>query len=229
MPNICLAFITVRGRASCVDEFIAILQSDYNYNRDSRNGDYSWCPDPKNITHVPHFFRVFDAYLFDDPVYHSAVYKCVTINIECAWSVYSCIFPGEHTYYNDFERDHHGEHFGSNILIESKRLQLELEIWSYESGMCFQEHYKICSGVLIKDETFGFDVLWLEDYSNYNELKEKFKDDSRLLISEEEFNERIQYKDYWYEYGLQEEITDFSPTDPPKYLANLVMVKPRKE
>lgn len=228
MPNICTAFITVRGYAPNVDEFLAILQANYSYYKDYENNDYSWHADPNNMTHIPHFFRVFDAYLYDDPVYHSDIYKCATINIECAWSVYSCMFPGPFTYYNDFESDHKGEHFGSNILKESKRLQLEIEIWSYESGMCFQEHYKICSGILVKNEEFGFKGLWLEDYSNYEEFKKEYQGKG-VCLTEQEFNQRIKEENYWYEYGLQEEITDFSPNDPPKYLANLVMVKPRKD
>lgn len=224
MPNICTAFITVRGYAPNVDEFIAILQANYSYYKDENNGDYSWYADPKNMTHIPHFFKVFNAYSCDT-IYHSGVYKCAMINIECAWSVYSCMFPGEHTYYDDFQKSHPGEHFGSDILTQSKRLQLELEIWSHEPGVCFQEHYKICSGILIKDETFGFKGIWLEDYSNYNELKKEFENDKEALITEEEFNERIKSEDYWYEYGVQEEITDFSPSDKPKYLAEIIMIK----
>jgi hypothetical protein len=229
MPNYCTGFMNVRGRADCVDEFIAILQANYSYCPNLKNnGDHTWVADPKNFTHIPHFFRVFEAYLMDDPVYHSAVYKSVSISIEVAWSVYSCMFPGAFTYYDDFQKNHFGDHFGSNILIESKRLQLEIEIWSYESGMCFQEHYKICSGILVKDEEFNFKGLWLEDYSNYQEFLNDCNGDV-IPLSEQEFNDRIKCEDYWYEYGLHEEDVDFFPEDPPVYLANLVMVKPVKE
>lgn len=224
MPNICTGFMTVRGRADCVDEFIKILQANYCYYKDKENKDYTWCADPKNFTHIPHFFRIFDASLIDDPVYISQVYKCVSISIEVAWSVYSCMFPGPHTYYSDFQKEHFGDHFGSNILKESKRLQLEIEVWSYEPGMVFQEHYKICSGILVKNEVFNFNCLWLEDYSNYEEFVKDCKGDT-FPLTEQQFNERIENNDYYYEYGLHEEVVDFSPSDEPKYLANLVMVK----
>lgn len=228
MPNLCTGFMNVRGRADCVDEFIAILQANYSYYANKDNGDYTWSADPKNFSHIPHFFRVFDAYLMDDPVYHGACYKAVVISYELAWSVYSCMFPGPFTYYGDFQNEHPNQHFGSNILIESKRLQLEIEIWSYEPGMGFQEHYKICSGILVKNEEFSFKGLWLEDYSNYEEFK-KDCTDPEIALTEQQFNERIKEENYWYEYGLQEEDVDFFPEDEPIYLANLVMVKKVKE
>lgn len=229
MPNLCIGFMNVRGRADCVDEFIAILQADYSYCKNIENNNFTWCVDPKNFSHIPHFFRVFEAYLACDPVYHSAIYKAVTINIEVAWSVHTCMFPGDFTYYNTFQIDHFNEHFGSNILIESKRLQLEIEIWSYESGMGFQEHYKICSGVLVKEEEFNFKTFWLKDYSNYSEFKKEFDYDKQVPLTEQEFNNRINEGNDYYEYGLQDEDVDFFPEDPPEYLANLVMVKLRKE
>lgn len=228
MPNLCTGFINVRGRADCVDEFIAILQANYSYCPNSKNGDFTWVADPNNMTHIPHFFRVFEADLFDDPVWHSGVYKSASISIEVAWSVWTCMFNGPHTYYDDFQKNHFGDHFGSNILAESKRLQLEIEIWSYESGMCFQEHYKICSGILVKNEEFSFNIFWLDDYSNYKEFLEVCNDIA-IPLTEQEFKERIKCQNYYYEHGLQEEDVDFLPEDKPIYLANIVMVKPIKE
>ena len=217
MPNICSGFMNVRGYAPYVDEFVAILQARYSYISIDSN---EWKPDPKNFTHIPHFFRVFQAIPFEE-VWHSGVYKTVSIDIECAWSVYSCMFPGEHTYYNDFQINHLGQHFGSNILIESKRLQLEIEIWAQESGFSFQEHYKICSGILVRDECINYDYLRLDDYSNYEEY---VKDSSIRPISEQEFNSRMKNEDYIIDTSVEEEV-DFLPGDEPIYLAHLIMVK----
>lgn len=227
MANDCIGFMNVRGRADCVDEFIAILQADYSYYKDSKNGDYTWCANPNNFSHIPHFFRVFEAYPMEGDGYHTAVYKSVSIQFVVAWSVWSCMFPGPHTYYNDFQRDHPNQHFGSNILIESKRLQLEIEIWSYETGFVFQEHYKICSGVLVKNEEYNFNILWLDNYSNYEEFKNACK--FQPVISKDVFEEMVMNEQFYYEEGLQEEAVDFLPEDEPQYLANLVMVKPRKD
>ena len=227
MPNLCTGFMNVRGYAPNVDEFIKILQANYSYYKDKNNHDYTWFADPKNFSHIPHFFRVFEAIPFAE-VWHSGIYKTVSIDIECAWSISCCMFTGSFSYYDDFEKDHPGQHFASHILAESKRLQLEIEIWSYEPGMAFQEHYKICSGILVKDECFNFNGVWLEDYANYKEFKED-PNNKDIHIDEQTFNKRIEEEHYWYEYGLHEEEVDFLPEDEPLYLANIVMVKNIKE
>lgn len=224
MANNCTGFMYVRGYAPNVDEFIKIMQATYSYYKDSKNKDYTWCADPKNFSHIPHFFRVFEAIPYEEPSWYYGVTKCVCIDFDVAWSIYSCLFDGPHTYYGDYQKDHLNQHFASTILIESKRLQLEIEIWSYEPGMGFQEHYKICSGILVKDQEFNFHTLWLEDFSNYIEFLEKCNG-RNIPLSQKEFDERIKCEDYYYEYGLQEEEVDFLPEDKPKYLANLVMVK----
>ena len=110
MPNYCTGFMNVRGYAPNVDEFIAILQANYSYHKSMT--DFSWCVDPDNFTHIPHFFRVFQAIPFNE-VWHSGVYKCVSIDLEVAWSIYSCMFKGPHTYYDEFERNHPGQHLPS--------------------------------------------------------------------------------------------------------------------
>lgn len=224
MPNICTGFMNVRGYSPNVDEFVKILQANYSYYKDRSNLDFEWCANPKNFSHIPHFFRVFDAYVFGD-CYHSGIYKAVSISIECAWSVHTCMFPGPHTYYDNYQKEHFGKYFASNILAESKRLQLEIEIWSYEPGMSFQEHYKICSGILVKEEEFTFSGYSLDDYANYEEYKEDFKNDINL-ISEQEFNRRIKDDDCWIEKDLHEEEVDFLIEDEPIYLAHIVMAKP---
>lgn len=232
MANNCTGFMYVRGYAPNVDEFIRIMQANYSYFKDRDNRNYTWCADPKNFSHIPHFFRVFDASPYEEPWWYIGITKCVCIDFDVAWSIYSCLFPGPQTYYNDFQTEHPNQHFGSNILIESKRLQLEIEIWSYEPGMGFQEHYKICSGILVKSEEHRFNGIWLEDYSNYQEcIKELNKHNISLAfpLTEKEFNERVENGDYWYEYGLHEEEVDFLPGDEPQYLANLVMVKKVKD
>lgn len=221
MPNICTGFMNVRGYAPNVDEFIAILQANYSYYKDKDNGDYTWCADPKNFTHIPHFFRVFSAIPFNT-VWHSGVYKCVSLDFEVAWSVDVCMFSGPYSYYYGYQKEHPNQHFASHILAESKRLQLEIEIWSYEPGMTFQEHYKICSGILVKDEEFNFNIAWLEDYSNYEEFK---KEHSSALLTKQKFEKCVANGEYYYEYGLHEEEVDFLPEDKPLYLANLVMIK----
>ena len=224
MPNYCTGFMNVRGYAPNVDEFLKIVQADYSYHKDSKNHDYSWCNDPSHFSHIPHFFRVFSAYKFDEK-WNSGIYKCISIDFECAWSVSACMMDGPWSYYMSFEKDHPGEHYGSTLLIESKRLQLEIELWSYEPGMVFQEHYKICSGVLVKDDCLDFTIVELDTFDNYEQLMQEYPN---VSLTKNEFEERIMNEDIYYEQTNEEEV-DFLPGDDPQYLAHLVMVKPVKE
>lgn len=235
MPNICTANIIVRGRKDCVDEFINILNADYSYYNKKEDGsiDFSnnkWCTDPKNFTHIPHFFRIFEVYdLYD--YYASAVYKCVELNISCAWSVFVCMFPGKFSYYDNFERDHHGEHYGTNIIEVSKRLQLEIEIWSREEGLEFQEHYKICSGVLVINQELDIQSYNLENIS-YNQYVNNTPENVKESIIEYygDINNEEEYEEFKDECGpsapvYNQETYSFEYNDKPIYLCNLVMVK----
>jgi len=220
MPNICTGFMNVRGRADCVDELLKILDANYSYYKDKNNYDYSWCVDPKNFTHIPHFFRVFSAYKFDEH-WNSGIYKCVSIDFECAWSVSSCMMGGPWSYFMQFEHDHPGEHYGSTLLKESKRLQLEIELWSQEPGMAFQEHYKICSGILVKDECLDYNLIYLDNYNSYEEVKADYPNTS---MTKDQFEDYVVNEVDYYE-DMHEEEVDFLPGDDPVYLAHLVMVK----
>lgn len=232
MPNYCDGYMYVRGYKDNVEEFIRILNADYSYYKKKPDGspdyfNHEWCTDPSNFTHIPHMFRIFEAEVTQE-VYNSGVYKCVQIDLSCAWSFYCCMFKGPHTYFDQFERDHYGEHFGTHILRESKRLQLEIEIWSHEPGMCFQEHYKICSGVLIKDEEYSTNVIGFSrepeftDTRSYMEFKteygNKFPDVTRVKY------EDLLDEEYYLEDKHPEQV-DFMPGEDPIYMGNLVMCK----
>ena len=51
-------------------------------------------------------------------------------------------------------------------LIESERLNLDIEVYSEECGMCFQEHYVILKGDLVCDECVDWCEYYLCDYEN---------------------------------------------------------------
>jgi hypothetical protein len=221
MANICLGYINVRGYKDNVEEFIQILQADYSYC--NKENYFEYVVDRNNFSHIPHFFRIFETNIIED-VMLSGVYRCVILDIECAWSVYCCMFNGPHSYYYNFQRDHLGNHFGTHILQESKRLNLEIEIWSYESGMAFQEHYKICSGILVKDEEYNFNEYYIEDIS-LDEFKELCGERFPQIQTQEQLDKLRQDNGPVIVVDEQEETYDFGPSDQPKYLANLVMVK----
>ena len=59
----------------------------------------------------------------------------------CAWSVWSCMFEGNGTYYSDFkDKDLKGR---TTIDRLCKKYKVRCEIFSEEYGIGFQEHYLI--------------------------------------------------------------------------------------
>ena len=160
MPNLCNFSMMVIGEEEKLDEFIEILHNDYD-----------------NL----HMFRIFEAYEEYREELDDNKMVCL-LNGECAWSVFVCMFPGEYTYY-DSEKDSPTK---TNILIESERLGLDIEIFSEECGMCFMEHYIIKSGELIVDEESTYKIFCTADY----ETVEEFNKDTGLNISKDIFEKR---------------------------------------
>lgn len=182
MPNICNANIFIKGRKDAVDKFTEILKEEYDYNEDSTWKD------------APHFFRIFEAYK-EKTLQEYGMIKLTMIQIECAWSVYCCMFPGQHTYYDDnvmkienpdrYEsREEYDKYIKNlnrkmknamNIFDSTRKLNLMVEITSKEvEGMFFQEHYVIDAGKLILEECFDVVDLWPSNYEEYLEYKEEY-------------------------------------------------------
>lgn len=169
MPNICLYSMCVKGKKENIEEFIKVIQADYDY-------------DKMKFTHDRHLFRVFSA---DDngieQVDDNDVYE-VIINGDCAWSVGSCMF--ESYYYNSLKERFPNEFRGTTLQIESERLGLDIEVYSEESGCCFQEHYVICNGDIVVDESED----WYEYYIGDYETKAEAEEDLGITITDEEWN-----------------------------------------
>ena len=103
MANNCLYDMRVKGKKKDVLEFIDIL----NYKS-------KIC-----------FYRIFSAY--QDSEYEYDGDKCaVQITGDCAWSVWLCMFSGDGTYFGE-DATKPKKDGTSNILIESKRLNLKIE------------------------------------------------------------------------------------------------------
>ena len=189
MPNICTAMMYVKGYKDNVDEFIKIMNADYSYT----TGRFS---------HDRHFFRVFSTYVYDYDV--NGVEAMASINFECAWSVYTCLFNGPHTYYDDtcepitiFNRNIHNinwadiiEHrrHATHILAEADRLNLKIEIYATEPGMGFAEEYKIIGKYLIQDEELPYDEYYIYDFPTKQDYE---KECGEIPISAEQY---LQYK-----------------------------------
>lgn len=89
---------------------------------------------------------------------------------DCAWSVENSMMPGC---------------IGHNLVDESKRLNLVIEIYSSEYGNCFQEHILIIKGDIDENETVHYEEHWV---SGYNSLKE-YNEDNETCFTEDMLND----------------------------------------
>lgn len=174
MPNYCDYTMSVKGSAENVEEFIKIIKADYDYRKNE-------------FSNKPHMWRVFEAEVYDD--YYLEKLRCIEIKGYCAWSVYSCMLEGEHTYYNDMINE--SINYGTSLLKESERLNLIFEVYSEEPGMLFEEHYIVKDNKLIEDECLNYEEFYISEHDDYESFKNEYGKDS---ITEEEFNENKKYQ-----------------------------------
>ena len=175
MPNYCYYSMCVKGKKENVEEFIKVMQADYDYGT-------------KKFSYDRHLFRVFEANCSEFYKEENDVYK-VFINGECAWSVMSCMFEDNFSYYKRFKEDYPNDFRGTTLTIESERLNLDIEVYSEECGMCFQEHYLIRQGKLEIEEC----VDWCECYKGDFETKEDAEEELKIEITDEEWNDDSEY------------------------------------
>ena len=181
MANDCYAEIIVTGYKDNVDEFTRILNADYNYKTNE-------------FTHKPHFNRIFDVQIADELLI--GVMKQITYQIYCAWSVTVCMMDGESSYYDDLKKRYLDNCFSTYLEEQSKRLKLNIEIISEETGMAFSEHIRFNSnGYLLQNDCIDINYYDLNNYKDANDFCNK----ESKYISEDLFN---YYKDeydgtYW--------------------------------
>lgn len=112
-----------------------------------------------------HLWRMFETEIYDEIANDDGT---ITIEVggSCAWSIESCCRAS-------------GYSNGVDLLeVNSRELNLKIESWSDECGMCFQEHYCYKNGECLVDEC----VDWYEFYYDENEYKsfEDFKKEFNL-------------------------------------------------
>ena len=132
MANDCLFTLKVRGtNKNKINAFLrAVGQSNYHYEHLSRIFEFT----NEEVDLVK-----------EDNAY---VGECWG---DCAWSVWSCMFEGDHTYYSDFKSNDNGKRTTIDRLC--KKYNVRCEIFSEEYGVGFQEHYLIDEdGVVLVDE-----------------------------------------------------------------------------
>lgn len=128
----------------------------------------------------PHFYRVDEVVITNDKAISSGE---VTVSGDCAWDVRSCLTKLDGTsYYNqDIKKGTHSH--GTTLEIETKRLNLTVEIYSEESET--QEHLIIANGEVKLDEIRHCDTIHTDDYDSVEELNHQ----NKLNISKKDFEE----------------------------------------
>lgn len=183
MPNYCNYSMRVVGKETNVDEFIKIIQTDYHFD------DNGKCSVDR------HFWRVFEADVADEDVTDGI--KTVTIDGYCAWSVYSCMFDGPHTYQGDHSDPKSG---GTTLPLESARLHLDIELFSEEMGCEFMEHYLIRNGKVEIEDCVYFAEYCTDDYETVEEMNEDLGTD----VTQEEFDYANKHCDGYIRRGGME-------------------------
>ena len=219
MPNICIGTVKVRGYKDNVEEFTRIIQSKYDYDK------------PDMEFHKPHFWRVFEAYIASYETY--GLLAVAEYDISCAWSVAACMLPGKFSYYDDTKDGINGiKTYGTHLLEIGKKLNLDVEIFSSEPGVGFQEHYRIQSGIICEDECTEYHELYIGEYETYQDLIDDYEGDDRFIKecginSEEDFKHAKEINPERWSPDARDE--DFSVCLHPNDLALKVMCKVRED
>jgi hypothetical protein len=171
------------GTKENIEEFIKVMNAGYDYG--TMEFDYD-----------RHMFRVFEAVSDEIDEYDDGVFA-VTINGYCAWSVRSCMF--DDGYYGRIKERYSDDFRGTTLLLESKKLGLNIEVFSEESGMCFQEHCMIDKGEVVIDECIDYEEHYIGDFDTIEEYNEEYGTNfTEDMIQDEEY---IYIGGYGDEYG----------------------------
>lgn len=181
MPNYCSFELKAVGKKENLIKLHEIMNRRYNCTKNDEE----------------HLWRVFEAEECDNS-FEFKNENCdknedfIVILGYCAWSVYSCMFDGPGTYQ---ETDETGK--GTTISRISKDLELKIEIFSEEPGMCFSEHYLIDNGDIIIDDTVDFYEYCIEEYDTLDDMiKDLELSTDSIPITEEDFKEAKNSSEY---------------------------------
>lgn len=126
----------------------------------------------------PHMYRIFEANADDEPVQVDDGEFILGISGYCAWSIHSCMFP-DSLYFTKGTSPN-----AVDILTLSEQHQVQVEMYSEEPGVGFQEHYYINRGELVIDDIAeDYTSVYMDAYESVDEIFE----DLGVRISEEQF------------------------------------------
>lgn len=153
MANICIVDMQVTGSEGSILEFEKILYAKYNYEKNE-------------FSYKPHLFRIFGIYSDDEIEKIGGLLYTKHYYFECAWNAEICLMDTPKSYY-DIYKDVFNPFYGTNIIKESIRLNLDIELWSQECS--FEEHIHVRQGKILINECYDYEDIYIADYDNYND------------------------------------------------------------
>jgi len=149
MPNYCNYNMKVTGRKPDVNRFLSILKYE--------DKEYA-------------LSRIFEADKYKSTRYKNTEFVSSYITGYCAWSCSSTMLDGLGSYYatyGNFQND--GAPRRSHLKELTKLLDIVVELYSDESGMCFQEHILVSRGDIIIDDCVDWTDSYEDEDGNYIE------------------------------------------------------------
>ena len=216
MPNECSASIAVSGRKYCIDEFINIMNADYNYDH--------YVEENMSFSHTPHFFRIFSADVIGYE--QTGLFVSATLDVWCAWSIGTCML--DDGYYERIKKEceqHNVPFHGTNLTECAKNLGLTIEIISEEPGMGFMEHYVVDeSGEFKIYDVVDMTEYYIGEYNTLAEYKAANPDDGIDIATEEDYA-IAKDEGCWYRKGgipYDFDVVNLDPPEPTKVMCTIV-------
>ena len=166
MANYCYFELKIKGKKENVNKMVSYFKADYSYET-TCDENYNREIISSKCTADKHFFRIFECEVVDE-YFESDDGSYVILDGQCAWSVSSCMLAEDHSYYSDWIKSSlacGAEFKGSNVPLESKNLDLDVEIFSEETD--FMEHYIIKKGHITTSETVDCEEIYDEESHSY--------------------------------------------------------------
>lgn len=138
MPNWCNFTMRITGSPKGIARVYNAATTDYNEDKPN-------CPE--------HLWRVFDFEEVNEDTYSESLLS-KDYNGNCAWSVNACMFSDPLSYQDRYPNGH-----GTTLTQLSKEEDLVIEVFSWEEGCAFSEHYLIVKGDIIIDDTIDYYLL----------------------------------------------------------------------
>lgn len=215
MPNECSAVVKVSGRKDSVDEFIHIMNADYNYDH--------YVEENMSFSHNSHFFRIFSADVMDYD--QDGLFVVATLDVWCAWSIATCMF--DDGYYNTVKKEceeHNVPFHGTNITECAKKLQLSIEAISEEPAMCFMEHYLVnADGEFEINDVVDMEEYYIDEYDTLAEYKAANPSDGIDITTEEEYANAKSEGSWYRKGGIPYDFElNVNPPEPTKIMCTIV-------